>query len=145
VRPPRRPALRKLIASVSLVLVAALAQAAERGIGPAEPTARPATPRYKISGKAVGLFPGARTTMRLTVRNPNPYPIKVRKIRTTVRSGAASCPSKTVRVARSRGTKRIPARSRARVKVKVRMLPTAPDSCAGRRYRLIYRGLATRA
>jgi hypothetical protein len=142
-RTPRRPALRKLAVALALVLAAALAQAAERGPS-ADGSARPAPTRYRISGKVVGLFPGARTTMRLTVRNPNPFPIKVRKIRTTVRSGA-SCPSKSIRVARSRGTKRIAATGRARIRVKVRMLATAPAACAGHRYRLIYRGMATRA
>lgn len=143
-RTPRRPALRRLAVALALVLAAALAQAAERGPSADGTATRPAPARYRISGKVVGLFPGARTTMRLTVRNPNPFPIKVRKIRTTVRSGA-SCPSKSIRVARSRGTKRIPATGRARIRVKVRMLATAPAACAGHRYRLIYRGMATRA
>jgi hypothetical protein len=137
--------MRKLIVGSALVLVAALAQAAERGLDPAEQIARPARPRYAITGRVVGLFPGARTTMRLTVRNPNPYPIKVRRIRTTVGSRVASCPARTVRVARFRGVRRVPARSGIHVRVRVRMIPTAPDSCAGRRYRLSFRGSGTRA
>jgi len=145
VPPPRRRAARRLVAPLALVLAAALAQAAERAPSIGDPAARPAPPRYRISGTVVGLFPGARTTLRLTVRNPNPYAIEVRKIRTKVRSGARSCPSKSIRVGRSRGTKRIRPKSRGRIRVKVRMLPTAPDACAGRRFRLIYRGTATRA
>ncbi len=136
--------MRKLIVVSALVLAAALAQAAERGLDPAEPIARPARARYTVTGRVVGLFPGARTTMRLTVRNPNPYPIKVRRIRTTVRSRVASCPSKTVRVARFRGVRRVPARSRIHLRVRVRMVPKAPDSCAGRRYRLSFRGAGAR-
>jgi hypothetical protein len=141
----RRLAVRKLVVGVALVLAAAFAQAAERAPSIGDPSFRAAPPRYRISGKVVGLFPGARTTLRLTVRNPNPYAIKVRKIRTKVRSGGPSCPSTSIRVGRSRVTKRIPPKSRRRVRVKVRMLPTAPNACAGRRFRLIYRGMATRA
>ena len=144
-RPPRRLAVRRLAAGLALVLAAAIAQAAERTPSTGDPTPRSAPPRYHISGTIVGLFPEARTTMRLTVRNPNSYAIKVRKIRTKVGGGGTACPSRNIRVGRSRGTKRVPPNSRRRVRVKVRMLPSAPEACAGRRFRLIYRGMATRA
>ncbi|MGZ8632186.1 MAG: hypothetical protein ACXWZF_14680, partial [Actinomycetota bacterium] len=102
-------------------------------------------PRFRIRGSVTGLFPGMRTTMRLTIRNPNTFTIRLSKVRTTVQAGSGPCPAGSMKVKPWSGRKRIPARAVRRVRVRVQMKAWAPQACAGHRYRLAYRGWAVRA
>lgn len=131
------------------MIATAVATAAERTPLPTTPSGSPgvaASPRFRISGHVTGLYPGARTRIRLTVRNPNPYAIRVTKIRTSVKVPArSSCPARSIKVKRFRGSRRIAPRATVRIKVNVSMRAKVPNACAGQRYRLTYRGWATRA
>ena len=146
---PRRSVIVKLSIASVVVLVTTLAQAGEHA--PPYPRSPPAAvdmaapPRFQISGGVDGLFPGIRTRLRLSIRNPNPVAIVVRRIHTTVRRAGGTCPPGTIRIQRFKGSRRIPALGVKRVTVTVRMLSNAPDTCAGQRYRLSYRGSATLA
>jgi hypothetical protein len=149
-RGSRRRFLRRSAIALCLVLATAFAQAAERSVltmaPPSEPIAVGAPARFRIHGRVTGLYPGARKPLRLTLRNPNPFAIRVTKVRTTVQvRGGSSCPPKSVKVQRFAGSRRIPASGVARMRVKVRMRANAPTVCSGQRYRLVYRGWARRA
>lgn len=146
-----RATMKRLLIGGMLVLATAIAHAAERASPPATPsssapvgTAAPA--RFRIAGHVTGLYPGSKSRLRLTLRNPNPYPIRVTKIRTSVQVPAGSaCPARSIQIKRFAGSRRIAARAVVRVKVKVSMRAMVPNGCAGQRYRLAYRGWATRA
>jgi hypothetical protein len=143
-------ATRTLVCGV-LVLAAALAQAAERSSTPpanegAGSVGIAAHARFRIRGNVEGLYPGATKWMRLRVRNPNPFAIRVTRIRSTVQSASGStCPAKSMRIKPFKGSRRVPAAGTARVKVRVLMRVRAPETCAGQRYRLSYQGRAIRA
>lgn len=146
-RVPARSIVTKVIVGC-LVVVAALAQAGERREGApvlGEERSGQSAPRFRIRGSIGGLFPGLRTTMRLAVRNPNPYAIRVTRIKTAVGASTGACPARSMKVRTWKGRARVPARGVRRIKVSVRMKRTAPTVCAGHRYRLIYRGWAVRA
>lgn len=134
-----------------LVLATAFAHAAERSAPTASPpspgSARVSAPaRFRIYGHVTDLYPGARTHLRLTLRNPNPFPITVTKVRTTVLvPQASSCPPRSVKVKRFTGSRRIAPAGVARIRVTVRMRAKASAGCEGQRYRLAYRGWATRS
>lgn len=141
------PSIRKLVIGVMLVSVAALAQAAERGGSPTVSgsdgrAVAAKRARFGVAGHVTGLYPGATKRLRLTLRNPNRFPITVRSVRTSVRSTAPACPARSIRVRPFKGSRRVGARSKAKVKVLVTMPPTVPQACAGHRYRLTYRGKA---
>ena len=146
---PRRSVIVKLSIASVVVLVTTLARAGSHAPpDPPSPTAAvnmAAPPRFQISGRVDGLFPGIRTRLRLSIRNPNPVAIVVGRIHTTVRRAGGTCPPGTIRIKRFKGSRRIPALGVKRVTVTVRMLSNAPDTCAGQRYRLSYRGSATLA
>jgi hypothetical protein len=141
----------RAIVGIVLVLATALAQAAERSSAPpSSDGARSAgvalRARFGIRGHVDGLHPGASRRMPLRIRNPNPFAIRVTRIRTTVQPATGSgCPASSIRVQPYTGSRRIASSSSRRVKVEVRMRVDAPDACAGTRYRLTYRGRATRA
>ena len=148
-RTPRRVRIQRLLIGGALVLATAVATAAERSPSPTTAPVSPgaaASPRFGISGQVTGLYPGARTRLRLTLRNPNPYAIEVRRIRTSAQVPArSSCPARSIKVKRFTGSRRVAPRAVVRVKVNVSMRATVPNACAGQRYRLTYRGWATRA
>lgn len=100
--------------------------------------------RLKISGHVDGLFPGARTRLRLRVKNRLPVAVVLRSIRTTVSDGAPGCSGRNLSVARYRGSLRIAAHRSRRVRVRVAMSGSAPDSCQAARFPLRYTGRATR-
>jgi hypothetical protein len=141
------PRIRKLVVGVMLVSLAALAQAAERGTAPTPSGSDGSVvaakrARFGVSGHVTGLYPGSTKRLRLTLRNPNRFPITVKSVRTSIRSTAPACPARSIRVRPFTGSKRVGPRSKARIKVAVTMQPTVPQACAGHRYRLTYRGKA---
>ena len=144
------PSAKKALLCGVLVLAAALAQAAERSGAPStsEGAGSVGVVRqagFRIHGHVEGLYPGAMKWLHLRFRNPNPFPITVTRVRTTVRPPAGSaCPARSLRVAPFSGSRRIPAAGTARARVKVRMRIHAPEACAGKRHRLFYEGRATR-
>lgn len=88
------------------------------------------------------MYPGARTRLRLSLRNPNPFAIVVTQIRTTVIRAGGACPPGVIRIRRFGGSRGIPAFGVVGVNVTAHMRLKAPDACAGSRSRLSYRGWA---
>jgi len=133
-----------------LVLLASLAQAAEyiaphlqgRPSGSSLIVNRPAV--FTVKGHSKGFYPGRKRPMRVTVRNPNPFPIVVTRVTASVKSVTSGCPIGSVKVKRWRGRARVSARGHRRVKLVVRMLPRTPDACQGARFRLRFGGTAVR-
>lgn len=101
---------------------------------------------FGVTGRVRKLYPGARKTMTVRVRNPHGYAIVVRELGVRVRkSDHAGCGRRWVRPKRVvRLSLLVPARSRARASLPVRMRPAAPDACQGARWRLRFRGTAVR-
>jgi len=83
------PSAKKALLCGVLVLAAALAQAAERSGAPStsEGAGSVGVVRqagFRIHGHVEGLYPGAMKWLHLRFRNPNPFPITVTRVRTTV-------------------------------------------------------------
>ena len=149
VRTRQRSVIAKLSIASVVVLVTTLVRAGgylpPNPRSPAAAVGTAAPQRFQITGRVDGLFPGIKTRLRLSIRNPNPVAIVVRRIRTIVQPAGGMCPPGTIRVQRFTGSRRIPALGIRRVTMMVRMLSSVPDTCAGQRYRLSYRGSATLA
>jgi len=144
---------RKLLLSVGklalvLVVLASLAQAAEyvaphlrgRSSGSSVIVNRPAV--FTAKGHSKGFYPGRRRPMRITLKNPNPFPIVVTRVTASVTSVISGCPIGSLKVKRWRGRARVSARGHRRIKLVVRMLPRTPDACQGARFRLRFGGTA---
>ncbi|MGZ5289330.1 MAG: hypothetical protein ACXWZU_08905 [Actinomycetota bacterium] len=134
-----------------LVVLASLAQAAEyvaphlrgRPSGSSIIVNRPAV--FTVKGHSKGFYPGRKRPMRVTVANPNPFPIVVTRVTASVRSVASGCPMKSVKIKPWHGRARVATRGHRRMKLVVRMLPRTPDACQGARFRLRFGGTAVRA
>jgi hypothetical protein len=101
--------------------------------------------RFSIRGHVVGLFPGERGDLWLTLVNRNNFAINVTSV--TVRAGDANpvCTSYYLVPARFSGSLRVRANSYRRLKLTVVLRKRAPDPCQDARFPLSYRGRATRA
>jgi hypothetical protein len=134
-----------------LVVLASLAQAAEyvrphlraRDAGTTSIVARPAV--FTIKGHSQGFYPGRTHPMRVTVTNPNAFPIVVTRVTASVKSVAAGCPPRSVKIKPWRGRTQVAAQGHRRMKLVVRMLHRTPDVCQGARFRLRFGGTAVRA
>lgn len=139
---PRR-SIAALAATFALLALTVIAQASEHGLAqPTTASARPAHPPFTVRGHVDGLFPGARTTLQVSLRNPNPYPIVVTRVRTTVLRTGSACPAGTVRIKAYMGVRRVRAHGVARISLPIRMAKGAPEACEGQRYPLAYSGQA---
>jgi hypothetical protein len=137
-----------------LLLVAVVARPGTRMLSP-EPTATGgrATPAstggFYMRASARGLFPGARRPLRLRIRNPNRFAIKVTKVRVRIRRDPRRprChPRRYLRATRLREPVRVPAKSirRTRTLLKIKMRARAPDACQRAVFPLRLRGKAVR-
>ena len=134
-----------------LVVLASLAQAAEyvgprlrsHGEGSSSIVNRPAV--FTVRGHSKGFYPGRKRPMRVTVRNPNTFPIVVTRVTASVASVVSGCPTKSIKIKPWRGRARVSARGHRRMKLIVRMLPRTPDACQGARFKLRFGGTAVRA
>jgi hypothetical protein len=106
---------------------------------------------FYIAGRVDGLVPGRAKTMPLTVTNPNPWPIHVLTVNTSVaRPSASSCPAGSLEVgdyAFSDGDASItaPANGTARVDVPVEMVDSLTmdqTGCKGTTFALTFAGTA---
>jgi hypothetical protein len=136
--------IRALVVSSILVLGAAAA-AAELARAPAQEPASASSAVFRVSGRVVGLYPGRAKTMKVRIRNPHPFAIRIKKLRIRVSEGGPGCRAGTIRIGKARVTRPVPARRRLRVRVPVKMRPAAPDACMGARYPLRFAGTAVRA
>ncbi|HEX6843776.1 MAG TPA: hypothetical protein VF235_01555 [Actinomycetota bacterium] len=133
---------RSPLVAVLLGLSLVLGSVALAGVFAAGPDTSDATTQrtFWISGKVRGLYPGRVKTVKVTVRNPSARRLRVTRLAATVSSTTAACPRRAVRVKPWRGELRVPPHSARRVRLAVRMRPTAPDGCQGIRFRLRYHG-----
>jgi len=93
-----------------------------------------------ISGDVVGLFPGDRAQLVLTVINRREKPITVTSISTTVSQASEACGATNIEVATYFGYLRVEREATATVEVS--MARSAPDACEGAHFVLHYRGVA---
>jgi hypothetical protein len=131
--------------AVSIALAATIVAGAVAAVRLVAPREERATPTFRISGNVRGLYPGARTTYRARVVNRFDHPIRVRRVTARISSPTAACPSSSVSVKPWRGRLRIPPHAKRRVRLVVRMRPTAPNGCQGVRFAISYDGKAVRA
>lgn len=99
---------------------------------------------FALRGHVGGLYPGARKKLTIVVHNRTARPLRIRSIRTRVRDAGRKCRARNVRVAPYRGSLRLRPRQWRRVKVRIRMLRSAPSACQKKTFRLEFRGTATR-
>lgn len=119
--------------------------------GPAASAATTALPAltqpnvFTIGGSVSGLYPGATRQFVLTVANPQPYPITVLSIFTTVQGLTAGCSFTTLTVSKFAGSLSIPAKQWRHAIVSAHMAHAAPNACQGAHFQLLYAGTAEAA
>jgi hypothetical protein len=102
-----------------------------------------------MRARAGGLFPGAKRPLRLRIRNPNRFAIKVTKVRVRIRRDLKhpGCyPRRYLRATRLREPVRVSAKNirRTRTRLKIRMRMSAPDACQRAVFPLRLKGKAVR-
>lgn len=98
---------------------------------------------FSIRGHVRGLYPGRQARLTLTISNRNRSAIRVTSIRVRVGS-APGCAASNLRVASFRGSLRVRAMGKRRLRRPLRMSPSAPDACMGARFKLTYTGKAVK-
>jgi hypothetical protein len=116
-----------------------------------DPTAteRGGTSAFHMRARAGGLYPGARRPLRLRIRNPNRFAIKVTEVRVRIRPDLRRprCyPRRYLRATVLRKPVRVPARSirRTRTRLAIKMRRRAPDACQRAVFPLSLKGKAGR-
>jgi hypothetical protein len=134
------------LALVAALMAAAVAYAAERGsfgIGSVDRSQAPELlhATVKARGHVGGLYPGADRRMRVTVRNRDSRPARLRRFRTRVSNANPVCTDAYLRVRRlKRPQRRIGPQRSILIRVRVRVRPSAPDACQNARWPLRFRG-----
>jgi hypothetical protein len=100
---------------------------------------------FSITGRIVGLYPGKRATLWLTLVNRNDFALNVTSISIRARDAKGACTADYLVTRRFSGSIRVRARSSRRLGLTVFLRRTAPDACIGARFPLSYRGRAYRA
>jgi hypothetical protein len=157
----RRLRLATGVASVGLLVAAAVLVLTESGPRPAEAAVigygSSATDiramaqlsataggghRFLISGAVGSMYPGLAKPLVLVVFNPNNVGIKVQSITTTVANASSACPASDLLVNSFAGNQFVGAGGQATVTVTATMSHAAPDSCQGALFPLSYSGSA---
>jgi hypothetical protein len=129
-------------------LTAAAATAAVAVVGAAGAThaAAPsgAARTLVLTGDVMGLYPGSRRPLVLRVRNRNRFAVRVVAGHVTVRDANSRCRSANLRVSGFRGSVRVQAFGTARLRLLVRMSPSAPNACQRAVFPLILTARAVR-
>jgi len=134
------------LALVAALMAAAVAYAAERGPFGSGSVDRSqarglAHSTVKARGDVVGLYPGADRRMRVSVRNRDSRPARLRRFRTRVGNANPVCTDGYLRVRQlKRPQRRIGPHRSILIRVRVRVRPSAPDACQGARWPLRFRG-----
>lgn len=95
--------------------------------------------RLALRGRAQGLYPGAVKPMRVTVRNRTDRDVRLVALARRVSEAPAGCPTSALRVRRPRTLPVVPARGRATIRLRARLLRSAPDACQGAVFRITFR------
>ena len=104
-------------------------------------SAKKAHTRPTAKGSITNLWPGAVKKMTITVKNPYPKAIVVKKIAAKVGTGTGSfgtCAASVLRVKVWKGKVTIKPRKTKRFLLVATMLASAPNSCQGTRFPLTY-------
>jgi hypothetical protein len=101
-----------------------------------------ATGRFYLSGDIVGLYPGFRAPLVISITNPNPLPIVVDWISVKPRDASPGCIGRLVRAVGWSMPILVGAGSTQVVTTHIHMRPRAPDACQGATFPLIYKGRA---
>ena len=142
-RTPSRDSTRRLLALLVLaLLIVPPLGGHDRGTHAAAAASRH---RLLLRARARGLYPGAVRPLRVLVSNPTDRDVRVvRLVARAIRSSNEACPPSFLRVRRLRSHPLVLAHSRRRVRMRVKLLASAPDACQGVRFslRLRVRGVA---
>ena len=135
----------KLAAIAGLTAIAAWAAGSALPLPYRDGGQRPAAgPALRLSGSAVGLFPGGTTRLRVTVQNRRAFAVVVRRVSVGVRHARRGCRARTVSVRPFRGRLLVRPRARRVVVLRISMARNAPNTCRGARFPLRFRALASR-
>jgi len=129
--------------AVAAIVAAATALTGASALGSLGSASHKTKSSFSLRGHVGGLYPGARQKLTIVVHNRTARPLSVRSIRTRVRDAGRTCRGRNVRVAPYRGSLRLRPHQRRRVKVRIRMLRSAPSACQKKTFRLDFRGSAT--
>ena len=144
------------IAAVAVLGAVAIAAAEQN---PPERRPPPQAKRFvirQVRGRSAALLPGAKPSpLTLKLRNPNDARIFVTKVKVTVTSNPARCPSASnLRIVQSTvsrshpigiragGSVRLPVHGISAPKIQLRERPVNQDGCKGRRFHLRFSGTA---
>ncbi len=146
--PSRGKSLSVNAALAAAVLTGLVAVAAANGVlGSKKPSQPPLlerqSPKIQVKGKVKGLYPGSTRTMKVKVANRSRQKVRLVSIRARRQAASAACSKKNVKAKRFKGRTRLPARSKVKVPLIVRMKPTAPDACQGALFPITFRARLT--
>lgn len=99
---------------------------------------------FTISGSVDGLRPGKPATLRLTVANPEPQPIRLTSATATARAASSACPAGLLGITGFSGTPEtvVAARGQAVIELTVTLSAQAPNACRQVAFPLTYAGQA---
>jgi hypothetical protein len=100
------------------------------------PVADRIAPVLRVHGRVIGLFPGARKRMRVTVRNTGRSTLVVTSITVRVDDASSACPGTNVRIRPFSGRVRVRASGSVMILLRARMPRSVPDACQGARFSL---------
>jgi hypothetical protein len=137
----------RLAAPAALAVVGALAAAGFGAVLPGHASRDGAANRargFVIAESAAGLYPGARGRLRLVLRNPYRFAIKVTTL--SVRVGDAQrCDGRWLRPRKLGRPVIVPRMGTRRVTLPLAMAVGAPDGCQDARFPLRFHGTAVKA
>lgn len=109
---------------------------------PASGDARRGPVSFHLSGSVDGLYPGARRSMKVTIRNPFARTMRLLSVQADVARARRGCGGRNVEVRPFRRGLSIPAHRRAVVRLFVRMAVTAQEPCRRARFPIRFRARA---
>ncbi len=128
IAPRTRVAAALVVAALAAAGATQIATAAKGGGGGAKPSsAKPLV----VSGFVEGLYPGATSTLLVTVTNDNNVAIAVASMRVDASDAGPDCPASVLMFTPPAPGQVIAARATATVPVAVAMASDAPDACQG--------------
>lgn len=130
-----------MMALVAAALTSAVAVPRSPVVQAAGSAIRPAV----VHGHVSGLYPGARKQMRIVVRNPQTFPVRVTQVTARVSNASSTCRSRNVRIVRFTGSRAIAGHGRIRISLSSRMRRKAPNACQGLRFPVTFTATMVRA
>lgn len=125
----RRRSARDVLALLALIGILVVPIAS--GIEPLPRSAADLRHQLTLRGRAAALYPGGTRPMRVLIRNRTDRDVRLVRLSRRVVRAAPGCPTRALRVRRPRALPVVPAGGRARMRLRVRLLRSAPDACQG--------------